>query len=108
MADDGPISHVTFKNIDIVDPTYSGIMLKSETFNKSPAQMDVAFDSVKVVKPGTNGILVQDAMGKANFMNTKLLDVSGQPIRRNKNTNGKKGTGVIELVTDEACAGIKE
>ncbi len=108
MADDGPISGVTFRNIDILDSTFSGIMLKSETYKSAVNVMEVAFENVKVSKTGTQGILVQDAMGTANLKNTRLLETLGKPVQRNKDTNGKKGTGMITLTTDAACAGIQE
>jgi hypothetical protein len=109
MADDEPISQVLFKDIDVIDPTFSGIMLKSETYNKPAVRpMDVTFENVTVSRPGTCGILIQDAMGKASFKNTRLLEPGGKAIQRNKNTNGKQGTGLVELVTDGRCTGIAE
>ena len=108
MADDSSISNVTFRNIDIIDATFSGIMLKSETFKSVVRDMNVAFENVTVVKPGAAGILIQDAVGTVDFKNTKLLEVSGKPIVRNRDTNGKKGTGSIKLITSGDCSGLVE
>jgi hypothetical protein len=108
MADDGPISDVTFSNIYINDSTFCGIMLKSETFKSVVREMNVKFENVMVVKSGTHGILVQDAIGTADFRNTKLLQNSEQPVRKHENTNGKKGTGTIKFTMDDKCVGIIE
>jgi hypothetical protein len=108
MADDSPVSNVVFRNIDILDSTFSGIMLKSETYNKPVHPMKVTFENVTVAKTGTHGILVQDGMGTAEFKNTKLLEFGGKPVQRNKDTNGKKGTGTIAFATDADCSGIAE
>jgi hypothetical protein len=109
MADDLKIPNAVFKNVRIVEPTYSGIMLKSETYNKSSlAEMHATFENVTVVKPGTQGILVQDSIGSTNFKNTKLLELPTKSILRNRDTNGKNGTGTIAFTTDSECAGIQE
>jgi hypothetical protein len=108
MADDGPISNLIFRNIEITDSTYAGIMLKSETYHKPAHAMSVAFENVKVARPGTHGILVQDAMGTAQFKNTRLEEIAGRAVLRNKDTNGKRGTGTIALITDADCAGLAE
>jgi hypothetical protein len=97
MAEDSPINGVVFKNIDIRDATFSGIMLKSET-NKKPLQpINVLFEDVTVARPGTSGILIQDAMGTAHFKNTKLENVTTAPVVRNQKTIGTMKTGEIEL-----------
>jgi len=106
MADDSEIRGVVLKNIDIVDATYSGILLKSESYQKSPPPMEVAFENVKVSNPGTRALHIVDAMGTATFKKTELG--GGQPILRSKDNNGKKGTGVIKFVTDGDCVGFKE
>ena len=108
MADDSVASGIVFKNIEIIDPTYSGIMLKSETYQKSAPEMNVSFENVNIVNPGTCGIFIVDAMGTANFKNTKLTNASPKPVLRSKNNNGKTGTGEIQLITDSRCSGFKE
>ena len=108
MADASPITNVIFTNINITDSTFSGIMLKSETYKPAVCEMNVVFENVSVVKSGTQGILVQDAIGTAIFRNTRLLESSGKSVLRNKDTNGKKGTGTIKFITDDKCAGLVE
>jgi hypothetical protein len=108
MADDSPITNVLFCNLEINDSTFSGIMLKSETYNKPVHPMHVTFENVNVNGAGTDGILVQDAMGTVAFKHTSLHEIAGKAVRRNQDTNGKKGTGVIALSTDAQCVGIQE
>lgn len=108
MADNSPISNVLFTNIHITDSTFSGIMLKSETYNHVVCAMNVAFENTTVARSGTQGILVQDAIGTANFRNTTLLENSGEPVLRHRDTNGKKGTGTIRFITDDKCIGFVE
>jgi hypothetical protein len=101
MADDSPVAGVVFRNVQIVEPTYAGILLKSETYQRATvAPINVTFENVEVSKPGAEGILVQDAMGAASFQKTKFQDVPGKVVVRRKDTNGKKGTGTIELTGD--------
>ncbi len=106
MADDSEIGGVIFKNIEIVDPTYSGILLKSETYNKSAPALNVSFEDVRVSQPGTRALAIVDAMGTATFKNTKLSGT--QPILRSRDNNGKKGTGLIKLAAGTDCVGFQE
>jgi len=55
--------------------------------------MNVAFENVRVVKPGADGILIQDAVGTADFKRHQTAGSFGKPIVRNKDTNGKRGPG---------------
>lgn len=107
MADDDAVNGVTFRNIDIVEPTCSGIMLKSETCNKPAHPMNVTFENVNVVRPGTSGVFVVDAKGAANFRKTRLIGVSGEKVAKIKDTNGKTGTGDIAFSVDRASAGFQ-
>ena len=108
MADDGPISHLIFRNLEVRDTTYSGIMLKSETCKSVVHRMEVTFENVQVVKTGTHGILLQDALGTTTFRNTGLREVSGKPVLRIKDTNGQRGPGTITLTTGPTSVGIVE
>jgi hypothetical protein len=103
MADDGPVAGAVFRNVRIIEPTHSGILLKSETYQRATlASMKVEFDNVEVSKPGTQAILVQDAIGTASFKKTKFQAVSGKAVVRNRDTNGKQGTGTIEFTGEGA------
>jgi hypothetical protein len=106
MADDSPVSEIVFENIEIRDPTFSGIMLKSETHNKPAHPMNITFENVTVGNPGTSGILITDAMGTAAFKNTKLVNAGPRPVVRNQRTIGDTRTGVIQLNIDEFSSGF--
>ena len=106
MAEDSPIAGLVFRNIDMIDATYSGIMLKSETYNKPVKAMTLALENVNVVDPGTCGIRIVDAMGSATFTNTKLINASVTPVVRIKDSNGKTGTGTIALTLDAISTGF--
>ncbi len=110
MADTQPISGVEFKNIEIMDPTFSGILLKSETYRQPGREMNVSFENVNVTNPGTSAISIVDAMGSAIFKKSRL-DMKGNPgkaISVSKDNNGKKGTGLIKMDTDDACSGFTQ
>lgn len=106
MAEDSAVAGIVFRNIDVVDSTFSGLMFKSETYNKPVVAMNVSFENVNVVDSGVCGIRIVDAIGTANFKNTKLINASATPVVRIKDSNGKTGTGTINLVTDEASTGF--
>ena len=108
MADTQPIDGIEFKNIEIIDPTYSGILLKSETYHEPANEMNVSFENVNVTNPGTSAIAIVDAMGSAVFKSSKL-DMKGsssQAIKVSKDNNGKTGTGAIRIVADDTCTGF--
>jgi len=106
MADDSPLGGLVFKNIDIIGASYSGIMLKSETYNKAVQPMYVRFGDVNVVDPGTCGMRIVDAVGTAGFTHTKLINASVTPVVHIKDSNGKTGTGTIALTLDGASSGF--
>jgi len=108
MADTQPVNGVEFKNIEIIDPTYSGIMLKSETYQKPGYEMHVSFENIDVINPGASAISIVDAMGSASFRNSRL-EMPGntnKAIAISKDSNGKKETGAIQITTDNACSGF--
>ena len=106
MAEDSPVNGLIFRNIDIIDSTYSGLMFKSETYNKPVMSMAISFENVNVVDPGTCGIRIVDAIGTAGFVNTRLINASVTPVVRIKDSNGKTGTGTIALTLDAASSGF--
>ncbi len=108
MADEQPVNGIEFKNIKIVEPTYSGILLKSETYQQPGHEMNVSFENVSVTHPGMSAIAIVDAMGSAIFKSSKL-DMgasSNKAISISKDNNGKKGTGLIKIDADDACSGF--
>ena len=106
MAEDSAIGGLVFRNIDIIDATYSGLMFKSETYNKPVREMTIGFENVNVVDPGTCGLRIVDAIGTAAFTKTKLINTSATPVVRIKDSNGKTGTGTISLNLDETSSGF--
>lgn len=108
MADTQPMSGIEFKNINISDATYSGIMLKSETYNQPGYEMNLGFDNVNVINPGTSAISILDAMGTATFKNS-TIDMKANTsnvLSVSKDDNGKKGTGMIKMDVGVDCSGF--
>ena len=104
MTEDSELSGLVFRNIDIVDSTYSGLLLKSESYRKPVMSMAMSFENVNIVDSGTCGIRIVDAIGTAGFINTKLINASPTPVVRIQNSNGK--TGTITLTLDATSTGF--
>jgi hypothetical protein len=70
--------------------------------------MNVSFENVNVINPGTSALSIVDAMGSATFKSSKLgRGVSSQPaISISKDNTSKTGTGMIKIVSDDTCTGF--
>ncbi|RYX81199.1 hypothetical protein EON83_25090 [bacterium] len=101
LAHDSPVQGVVFKDISVFDSTFSGIQLKSETYNQAPQSMNVDFENVTVLNPGTFGLWVQEAIGTANFKNSHLVAAPDKAVTRSKDKAGS-----IQVTADKASSGF--
>lgn len=83
-AADSPVTGVLFKNIRVVDATYSGILLTSRTRDKMALPLSVNFENVTITNPGIYGLQIHDVAGTASFQNTRLTTAPAMTISRSK------------------------
>jgi hypothetical protein len=76
-ADQGPLQHVQISDVDIVEPTYSGIQ-----FQGNSSMDSVWFDGVRIQRAGTVGIhVVSSANGACDLSNVVVTDAASGGLR---------------------------
>jgi len=83
-ADDSNIVGLVVKDIDIIDSTFSGLHIQSETYGHPvPNVLDNArFENINIIGCGTDGIYIRSgSRGSATFKNVVVSGCNGLPLR---------------------------
>lgn len=83
-VDDLPIPGLVVRNVDIIDSTFSGLHIQSETYNQNPVYdlQNGLFENISITGSGTDGIYVRaGSRGSATFNYVSVSGSAGSALR---------------------------
>ena len=95
-ADQNPTNGITIKNVDIIDPTYQGILIQSNDGVQSTGVLtNTTFQNVTITNPTTYGIQIRSSSrGGATFTGVTVNNApSGKMVNQSTNFAVTSGGG---------------
>ncbi|NLG84059.1 MAG: carbohydrate-binding protein [Firmicutes bacterium] len=88
-CDDSDMSGIVCKDIEIVDSTFSGLHIQSETYGHNPPHVisGTSFENITITGSGTDGIYIRaGSSGSATFSYVSVSGSANSPLRNDAPT----------------------